>query len=135
MKESLKAAIINNAGRVLVAMSMMVLTWMVAPVKEIIQVPKTMRSMQADLEVRQTLIIKALANQARTDSTLLAQLASLSQSNNHIKTEVVVVQAKITAIRDAFPALHQRFDDIETGIKSLKIFDNSQFSIGMKPQS
>ncbi len=135
MKETLKAAIINNAGRVVVAMSMMVLTWMVAPVKEIIQVPKTMKSMQADLEARQTLIIKALANQARTDSTLLAQLASLSQSNGHIKAEVIVVQAKITAIRDAFPALHQRFDDIESGIKSIQLFDNRQFGIGIKPQS
>ncbi len=120
MKETLKTSIISNVGRILVGFAMLLITWAVAPVKELIQVPKQMEILQKDFKTSQQHFISALDKQQKTDSCLLQEVVRLKQTDQALSTDVGTLKSKLVAIQDEFPVLHQRFNDIEQAVANTR---------------
>ncbi len=117
MREQLKSAIISNIGRVLVGLIIMLLTYAIAPVKQLIDVPKTMKSMQLEIENSQKEFVTILNKHQETDSCLLLQVENLHLAYKYVNTEVGTIKSKIDAVQDEFPILHTRFNDIEQAVE------------------
>ncbi len=123
MKEKLKTAILNNIGRVLVGLVMLLITWGVAPVKELIQVPKQMEILQKDFKTSQQHFISVLDKQQKTDSCLLQEVVNLKKTDQAVSTDVGTLKSKLVAIQEEFPVLHQRFNDIEQAVANTRNHD------------
>lgn len=112
LKDNLSRLIVGA----LISLFTMLCTWAMAPVKELISIPKTLTEMQAQIEKRQDCFIETLEKQRETDSILFEQVATLQASTQTMHTEIGTIKSKVNAIREEFPILHKRFNDIEEAV-------------------
>ncbi len=140
---SLKDSIINNTGRLmaggLITLFSMLFIWAITPVREIVAVPRILETIQKDFEQRQTSLIASLDKQRRSDSLMFLEISQLQTALEKSYCELVIIQSKVNVIRDEFPLLHQRFNNIEKAIalaeQNIKRpHEVKEFGIGVKKQ-
>ncbi len=131
MTNQLKTSIINNVGRLiaggLITLISMLFTWAITPVREIVAIPRTLETIQKDFEHRQTNLIASLNKQRQADSVMYQQISQLQTADKRSYRDLGIIKSKVNVIRNEFPALHKRFDDIEEAVANTSLAWNFPF--------
>lgn len=95
------------------------ITWAFEPVRELIELPNRFDKVELKVSELSDTYNKGLVTTTTSDSTIKLSVNLIGDHLVKTDQNVRVIEIKIDAIGEEFPALHKRFDDIEKSVTSI----------------